>query len=87
MARPRPGVPWQATATDPPHSLDVSGPVWEEDPDFALAHHVRRVALPEPGGEPQLREPIATELTERLDRDHPLWRSRSWNISPKTGGR
>ena len=61
--------------------------MWEEDPDFALAHHVRRVALPEPGGEPQLREPIATELTERLDRDHPLWRSRSWNISPKTGGR
>ncbi|WP_245567791.1 wax ester/triacylglycerol synthase domain-containing protein [Nocardia jiangxiensis] len=54
--------------------LDVSGPAWEDDPHFALAHHIRRTALPEPGGEPQLRELVATEITERLDRDHPLWR-------------
>ena len=54
--------------------LDVSGPAWEDDPQFALAHHIRRTALPEPGGEPQLRELVATEITERLDRDHPLWR-------------
>ncbi|WP_067669998.1 wax ester/triacylglycerol synthase family O-acyltransferase [Nocardia miyunensis] len=54
--------------------LDVSAPTWEDDPHFALAHHIRRTALPGPGGEQQLRELIATELTERLDRDHPLWR-------------
>ncbi|MGV9611696.1 wax ester/triacylglycerol synthase family O-acyltransferase [Nocardia xishanensis] len=53
--------------------LDLRAPVWENDPNFDLAHHVRWTALPAPGGEEELKELIATELTERLDRDHPLW--------------
>jgi diacylglycerol O-acyltransferase / wax synthase len=53
--------------------LDVTAPVWEQDPDFALAHHIRWTALPGVGDEPTLGELIATELAERLDRDHPLW--------------
>lgn len=53
---------------------DVAAPVWEADPHFDLAHHVRWTALPEPNDESALREVIATELAERLDRDHPLWR-------------
>lgn len=53
--------------------LDLKAPVWEDDPNFDLAHHVRWTALPAPGGERELKELIATELTERLDRDHPLW--------------
>ncbi|WP_068054967.1 wax ester/triacylglycerol synthase family O-acyltransferase [Nocardia xishanensis] len=53
--------------------LDLKAPVWENDPNFDLAHHVRWTALPAPGGEEELKELIATELTERLDRDHPLW--------------
>ncbi|MBF6469616.1 wax ester/triacylglycerol synthase family O-acyltransferase [Nocardia beijingensis] len=52
---------------------DVKAPVWEEDPNFDLNHHIRWTALPEPCGERELQELIATELTERLDRDHPLW--------------
>lgn len=53
--------------------LDLKAPVWEDDPNFALEHHLRWTALPDPGGETELRELVATELTERLDRDHPLW--------------
>ncbi|WP_280217168.1 wax ester/triacylglycerol synthase family O-acyltransferase [Nocardia neocaledoniensis] len=53
---------------------DLAAPVWEADPHFDLAHHVRWTALPEPNDEAALCEVIATELAERLDRDHPLWR-------------
>ncbi|WP_040786417.1 wax ester/triacylglycerol synthase family O-acyltransferase [Nocardia pneumoniae] len=53
--------------------LDLKAPAWEEDPNFDLAHHIRWTALPDPGGEAELQELVATELTERLDREHPLW--------------
>ncbi|WP_067899178.1 wax ester/triacylglycerol synthase family O-acyltransferase [Nocardia vaccinii] len=53
--------------------LDIASAVWEEDPNFDLAHHIRWAALPDPADEASLRELVATELTRRLDRDHPLW--------------
>ncbi|MEU6827764.1 wax ester/triacylglycerol synthase family O-acyltransferase [Nocardia beijingensis] len=53
--------------------LDLTAPVWEDDPDFDVAHHIRWTALPTPGDETALCELVATELEERLDRDHPLW--------------
>ncbi|MFE3098854.1 wax ester/triacylglycerol synthase family O-acyltransferase [Nocardia tengchongensis] len=53
--------------------LDLTVPVWEEDPNFDLAHHIRWAALPEPADETELREFVAGELVERLDRDHPMW--------------
>jgi WS/DGAT/MGAT family acyltransferase len=48
-------------------------PVWVEDPDFDLRYHVRRCALPQPGGDRQLAELMARVMSQRLDRDHPLW--------------
>ena len=48
-------------------------PVWVEDPDFDLRYHVRRTALPAPGGDRQLAELMARVMSQRLDRDHPLW--------------
>jgi WS/DGAT/MGAT family acyltransferase len=48
-------------------------PVWVEDPDFDLRYHVRRTALPSPGGDRQLAELMARVMSQRLDRDHPLW--------------
>jgi diacylglycerol O-acyltransferase len=48
-------------------------PVWVEDPDFDLRYHVRRTALPAPGGDLQLAELMARVMSQRLDRDHPLW--------------
>ncbi|WP_068001049.1 wax ester/triacylglycerol synthase family O-acyltransferase [Nocardia pseudobrasiliensis] len=53
--------------------LDLKAPAWEDDPNFDLGHHIRWTALPDPADESALRELVATELTERLDRDHPLW--------------
>ncbi|HEX2851016.1 MAG TPA: wax ester/triacylglycerol synthase family O-acyltransferase [Acidimicrobiales bacterium] len=48
-------------------------PLWIEDPDFDLDFHIRRAALPSPGGERELAE-FAAEVTSRqLDRSKPLW--------------
>ena len=48
-------------------------PVWVEDPDFDLDYHVRRVAVPSPGGPEQLAG-IAGDIASRpLDRSRPLW--------------
>jgi len=48
-------------------------PVWVDDPHFDLGYHVRRTALPAPGGDEQLRELMGQVMSQRLDRDHPLW--------------
>ena len=48
-------------------------PVWVDDPHFDLRYHVRRTALPGPGGDQQLAELMARVMSQRLDRDHPLW--------------
>jgi diacylglycerol O-acyltransferase / wax synthase len=48
-------------------------PVWVEDPDFDLRYHARRTALPAPGGDEQLCDLMGRVMSQRLDRDHPLW--------------
>jgi diacylglycerol O-acyltransferase len=48
-------------------------PVWVDDPDFDLGYHIRRTALPEPGEYQQLAELMARVMSQRLNRDHPLW--------------
>lgn len=48
-------------------------PVWADDPDFDLEYHVRRTAVPEPGGDKQLADLMGRVMSQRLDRDHPLW--------------
>jgi WS/DGAT/MGAT family acyltransferase len=48
-------------------------PVWVDDPDFDLRYHVRRTALPAPGGDRELAELMARLMSQRLDRDRPLW--------------
>jgi WS/DGAT/MGAT family acyltransferase len=53
--------------------FDLHHPVWVEDPDFDLDYHVRRVAVPSPGGIRELCD-IAGDFTSRqLDRSKPLW--------------
>jgi WS/DGAT/MGAT family acyltransferase len=51
----------------------LARPVWADDPDFDLGYHVRRTALPEPGKRRQLADLMARVMSQRLDRDHPLW--------------
>ncbi|WP_280425951.1 wax ester/triacylglycerol synthase family O-acyltransferase [Nocardia carnea] len=53
--------------------LDLTAPVWEDDPRFDIAHHLRWTALPSPADETTLWELVAAEIEERLDRDRPLW--------------
>jgi len=60
-------------------------PVWVEDPSFDLGYHVRRTALPEPGGDQQLADLMARVMSQRLDRDHPLWEY--WVVEGLAGGR
>ncbi|CAA9418830.1 wax ester/triacylglycerol synthase family O-acyltransferase [uncultured Nocardioides sp.] len=51
----------------------LANPVWVDDPDFDLAYHVRRSALPRPGTLDQLRELTARIVSRPLDRTRPLW--------------
>src|SRR4051794_28891263 len=53
--------------------FNLHHPVWIEDPDFDLDYHVRRAAVPAPGGPEELAE-LAGEIAGRpLDRSRPLW--------------
>ncbi len=55
------------------HPLDLGAPEWVDDPDFEIGRHVRRTALPQPGGDRELFGLIADLMARRLDRDRPLW--------------
>ncbi|MBS9534865.1 wax ester/triacylglycerol synthase family O-acyltransferase [Mycobacterium sp. M1] len=67
------------------HPLDLVPPRWVDDPDFDIAHHVRRVALPSPGDDAELHRFVADHMARRLDRDRPLWHI--WVIEGLTDGR
>ncbi|MFJ5993140.1 wax ester/triacylglycerol synthase family O-acyltransferase [Lentzea sp. NPDC092896] len=66
-------------------TLDLSTPVWQDDPSFDLTYHVRRTALPAPGGDAELCALVARIMGQRLDRDRPLWES--WVVEGLEGGR
>jgi diacylglycerol O-acyltransferase len=48
-------------------------PVWADDDRFDLDFHLRRSALPEPGGHDELSDSVARILSRPLDRAKPLW--------------
>jgi diacylglycerol O-acyltransferase len=48
-------------------------PVWVDDPHFDLEFHVRRSALPSPGGRRELTDSVQRVLSRPLDRTKPLW--------------
>lgn len=48
-------------------------PTWVDDPDFDIAYHVRRVALPTPGSMRQLQDFVTLVLADPFDRSRPLW--------------
>src|SRR3712207_2816423 len=52
---------------------DLANPVGVGDPDFDVAYHVRRSALPRPGTEQQLLALVSRVTAQPLDRDRPLW--------------
>lgn len=60
-------------------------PMWVDDPSFDLTYHLRRTALPTPGGELQLRNLVGRLMSQRLDREKPLWES--WIVEGLEDGR
>lgn len=53
--------------------LQQGRPVWIDDPDFEIAHHVRFASVRPPGGRDELLE-LCVELDgDLLDRSRPLW--------------
>jgi WS/DGAT/MGAT family acyltransferase len=51
----------------------LAHPVWADDPDFDLSYHLRRAALPSPGGRGELLDFVARIHARPLDRARPLW--------------
>ncbi len=48
-------------------------PVWVDDDHFDLSLHVRRSALPKPGGRDALHDLVGRLIARRLDHERPLW--------------
>lgn len=48
-------------------------PYWEEDPNFELANHIHRVALPAPGDHTALQAMVSDLMSTALDFSKPLW--------------
>ncbi len=65
--------------------LDLGAPVWVDDEHFDLAHHLRRTAVPSPGGDRELAALVARVMSHRLERDRPLWQT--WLVEGLAGGR
>lgn len=52
---------------------NLARPLWVDDDGFELGFHLRRSALPEPGGRRELAEAAQRVLSRPLDRSKPLW--------------
>jgi diacylglycerol O-acyltransferase len=50
-------------------------PVWVDDAGFDISFHIRKAALPAPGGRRDLTEFVQRVLSRPLDRTKPLWES------------
>ena len=46
---------------------------WCDDPHFQIAHHIKRVRLPDAAGKPELQRFVAELAKQPFDRIHPLW--------------
>ena len=51
----------------------VGRPMWVDDDDFDIHFHVRRAALPSPGGRRELADFVQRIHSRPLDRSKPLW--------------
>src|SRR5436190_23799536 len=64
--------------------FDLHHPVWVSDPDLDLDWHLRRAAVPAPGGRDELCEAISQILSVPLDPTRPLWEL--WWLEGYEGG-
>lgn len=52
---------------------NLTHPTWEDDPDFDIRNHVRRIQIEPPGTERQLSELSGIVFSTLMDRSKPLW--------------
>ena len=64
-----PKLTWKLKS--PPLGLDRA--VWIDDTEFDLTRHIRRMAVPAPGGPREAAAAIAPILSGKLNRRYPLW--------------
>jgi WS/DGAT/MGAT family acyltransferase len=65
--------------------LQLGRPVWVDDPHFQILYHVRRTAIPQPGGAEELRNLAGRVFAQNLDRGKPLWEL--WMVEGLEDGR
>ncbi len=65
--------------------LGIHHPVWVDDPNFDVLHHIRRVRCPDPGDLRALEDVVGRINSTQLDRARPLWEL--WIIDGLSGGR
>ncbi len=53
--------------------MRLGHPIWVDDPEFDIDNHLRRAALPSPGGMRELGDFAADVISRQLHRDRPLW--------------
>lgn len=63
--------PLRRRMVPPPGAIDH--PVWIEDPDFDLAHHLHREDIPGPVSWARLQDVVGAMTSRPLRRDRPLW--------------
>lgn len=65
--------------------LSQGRPVWVDDPHFNTRYHVQHHALPQPGGEAELKQLAGRAFSQQLDRNKPLWEL--WLVEGLADGR
>ena len=53
--------------------FDLANPVWVDDDDLDIDHHIRHVILPRPGSFERLEQLVGRLHSPLMDRSRPLW--------------